>query len=95
MHPMDRKRLKNKVGSDPIANYGFRVRNTKYEILDDEAKHKNKDNYRQKKQKGGANLDRRAVVNTEERESFEVYPIKGKSLTLYEKMCNKVVQFLE
>lgn len=43
---MDRKRLKNKVGSDPIANYGFRVRNTKYEILDDEAKHKNKDNYR-------------------------------------------------
>ena len=37
-HPLNRKRLKRKVGKDPIANYGFRIRNKKYEILNDEAK---------------------------------------------------------
>ncbi len=93
-HPLNRKRLKRKVGADPIANYGFRIRNKKYEILDDEAKGLFRHVWNSKKKKGGPTLDRRAVVNTEEQDSFEVYKIKGQSLSFYEKMCNQVVQFL-
>ena len=95
-HPMNRKRLKRKVGRDPIANYGFRIRNKIYEVLDDEAKGLLRTNtWNSKKKKGGPNLDRRGVVNTEEKNSFEVYKIQGESLSVYEKMCNKVVQFLQ
>ena len=92
MHPLDRKRLKKKVGQDPIANYGFRVRN-RDEILSMEAKgFKQKGHGNQKKGEKTYNLDNRAVVSTGgKRNCFQVYPMRGKSLVVYERMCNQIV----
>jgi hypothetical protein len=47
------------------------------------------------KRKKGPPLDTRAVINHKNPNSFDVYNVKGQALRHYEKMCHKIVQFLE
>jgi len=47
------------------------------------------------RRKMGPTLEERGVINCKKENSFDVYDVKGKALSHYERMCHKVVQFLE